>query len=762
MGLCATKEISDKENVKSHDEILYSSTMVLHFPLFHEMDSKSRQKIKELFTRKKFSKGKTLCDHDSKEIGIFILVKGAVNIYASPEDKKAESKGDMKVAVEQASDKHLLCTKSNGEWFGDYGMKSNQPSPITAIAISDEVEVLHMKLQAYQEMVAKNPDLGIHILDSSPDTRVRLNSIPLFRGIPETQLVQLQYLTEFDTVEANKVICKIGDDADGLYYIIDGMINVSCPGEEGPVHLACMSKGHWFGEIALLKQTVRTATATATTECKLMKIKRENFVRFLNMHPSIRNSSLFTDLVARRTSSSLKAIPIFSPLITKSLGPLKKFDDSKLSLLGTIFKYLQMKKGDVLFREKDPADSFYILVSGLLVVTTKLHTTDNKEVQLNTIKPNDWFGEVSLLRDMKRTATVKADVDSLLLKLDKKNFSSFLQIVPGSKRLFENRIFSRTSDRLRQIPFFSHMHENKPWSKLDLLGTLFEFEEHKAGTKIVKQGDRADKFFVIVDGKLITTAETRQGKTIQYSVLKNNDWFGEIALLKDTTRTATVTCETDCLLLSITKEKFQKFGVIAPELQEDFQSLLETRTAKSLQHIAPFSSIKENRSFSKLDMLASLLEFKQYLPNTVILQKGMIATRFFVLLDGKVKVCSDINEEKDLKLLQTHENFGGESVIFDTELKDSYVSVDKCVLLALSKVALQRMLEVAPEVVPALGMNRPLPRGFTERLSTRDFTSTLSSEAKISMTRSNPKPMASDIKQMSEVDTKAASKVSNP
>jgi len=109
---------------------------------------------------------------------------------------------------------------------------------------------------------------------------------------------------------------------------------------------------------------------------------------------------------------------------------------------------------------------------------------------------------MSLMGNVKRSATVRATADTLLLKLDKKHFQSFLSLVPGAEREFQNRLHGRTAKRLSKIPYFNLVNENKPWNKLDLLATLFSFEEFKIGEKIMTQGERGDKFYIIIDGKV--------------------------------------------------------------------------------------------------------------------------------------------------------------------------------------------------------------------------------------------------------------------
>mmetsp|Transcript_10400 Transcript_10400/g.14506 ORF Transcript_10400/g.14506 Transcript_10400/m.14506 type:complete len:104 (-) Transcript_10400:218-529(-) len=95
------------------------------------------------------------------------------------------------------------------------------------------------------------------------------------------------------------------------------------------------------------------------------------------------------------------------------------------------------------------------------------------------------------------------------------------------------------------------------------------------------QGERGDKFYIIIDGEAKVTAVSPDGNPVNLSSLGENDCFGEIALLEDTTRSATVTSSTQCTLLSITRENFSKFLKLEPKLLEHFRALMQQRSSNT-------------------------------------------------------------------------------------------------------------------------------------------------------------------------------------
>jgi len=109
------------------------------------------------------------------------------------------------------------------------------------------------------------------------------------------------------------------------------------------------------------------------------------------------------------------------------------------------------------------------------------------------------------------------------------------------------------------------------------LTTKFVREEAGAGVSIVKEGKPGDKFYIIAHGKVEVTTTNKQGKKIQLAILGDGDYFGEIALIQDTLRTATVTALTPCLLFSLDRTEFEKMLNKAPEMRAQFEKIVKQR-----------------------------------------------------------------------------------------------------------------------------------------------------------------------------------------
>lgn len=96
-----------------------------------------------------------------------------------------------------------------------------------------------------------------------------------------------------------------------------------------------------------------------------------------------------------------------------------------------------------------------------------------------------------------------------------------------------------------------------------------------AGTVVIRQGDIGDMFYTIARGE--ADVEVAQDGTVTHSTLRSGDFFGEIALLQDVPRTATVRAETDLILWSLSREDFDELQRRVAEFRE---SLEETAAAR--------------------------------------------------------------------------------------------------------------------------------------------------------------------------------------
>ena len=132
---------------------------------------------------------------------------------------------------------------------------------------------------------------------------------------------------------------------------------------------------------------------------------------------------------------------------------------------------------------------------------------------------------------------------------------------------------------LRNIPLFSKLEG----SKLKLLAFTSERLTYDAGQLLCKQGDMGDAAYILVDGEAAVLVDSPAGE-IRVASLGRNDFVGEIAILCDVPRTATVKAESKVVALRISKDLFfrlvEEFPQMAVEIMRELAHRLEATTAQ--------------------------------------------------------------------------------------------------------------------------------------------------------------------------------------
>ena len=134
-------------------------------------------------------------------------------------------------------------------------------------------------------------------------------------------------------------------------------------------------------------------------------------------------------------------------------------------------------------------------------------------------------------------------------------------------------------DLLRKIPLFAKIEP----SKLKLLAFTSERLTYNGGQELFHQGDVGDKAFIIVQGEAEVLVDSPGGQ-LKVATLAKNDLVGEIAILIDVPRTATVRAANELTTLAISKDQFfrmiTEFPEMAIEIMRELAHRLDNTTGQ--------------------------------------------------------------------------------------------------------------------------------------------------------------------------------------
>jgi cAMP-dependent protein kinase regulator len=194
---------------------------------------------------------------------------------------------------------------------------------------------------------------------------------------------------------------------------------------------------------------------------------------------------------------------------------------------------------EVMIKQGDDGDFLFVIESGTLEC---ILNKDGEDIVVKTCVAGDVFGELALLYNQKRAATVKAKEACKLWKLDRDSFNEIVKTAAQTGR-------EKTVAFLKTVPILKGLDE----SQVSQLCDAVRLEHVPEDTFVVKQGDAGDTFCIIKEGP--AKAIKDQDTVKQYEA---GEFFGELALLKNAPRAASVLTTSKSSLLSIERKAFNR------------------------------------------------------------------------------------------------------------------------------------------------------------------------------------------------------------
>eukprot|EP01047_Picozoa_sp_COSAG01_P029262 COSAG01_NODE_2000_length_8686_cov_3.000116_6_plen_243_part_00 len=160
----------------------------------------------------------------------------------------------------------------------------------------------------------------------------------------------------------------------------------------------------------------------------------------------------------------------------------------------------------------------------------------------------DSFGELALMYNAPRAATVVARTDVGLWAVDRTTFRTLVMGVAIAKR-------SKHSTYLEGVQLLSTLTQAERETVIDNM----EEESYAEGDVVIEQGEMGSKFFIVTEGDLVVT-QTPEGSDEPREVgrLKEGSYFGEIALLTNQQRLATVKAVSQVQCVTIERKVFSR------------------------------------------------------------------------------------------------------------------------------------------------------------------------------------------------------------
>lgn len=274
---------------------------------------------------------------------------------------------------------------------------------------------------------------------------------------------------------------------------------------------------------------------------------------------------------------ALHAIPLLSEMS----------DAAFRRVLGTLL-VRRLPDGQPVIREGEPGTSFFFVAGG----EVRVFATDalRRETELARLHEGSLFGEMALLGNMPRSATVVVAGEVDLLEVSREALAQIAdELAPVAAALDKFTRERLLKNLMATSPLF------RPFNRVQQLELLRRFTAHDVapGTAIIRQGEAGRGLFVVLTGE-VDVAKDDAGASIPLAHLRAGELFGEIALVRGGTTTATVTAARRTTVLFLAHEYFQRLVDAVPAIRSYFEALSEERLTDTTRMVEGVEMIDED------------------------------------------------------------------------------------------------------------------------------------------------------------------------
>ncbi len=274
-------------------------------------------------------------------------------------------------------------------------------------------------------------------------------------------------------------------------------------------------------------------------------------------------------------------------------SPLRELDRAVWEDLEVALERLELRSGELLFRQDDRGDGMYVIIAGSLAVSTT--RASGTEVPLGVLRAGDTVGEIQLLTGGRRSATVHAAEDCELVKIPAEAFESLAARSPELLQLMADvaRRRLRLSLMATALPrVFGRLDA----AALQILEAEAEWVHLRSGEILFEQGTPGDTFYVVASGRLAAILEDEDDQRQLGSEIGRGECIGEMAVLSGEPRSATVRAVRDSRLVAFPAERCPYLCSHFPQLVLRVLRILADRLARSTTGQLPAATVGSART----------------------------------------------------------------------------------------------------------------------------------------------------------------------
>lgn len=242
-------------------------------PLFSALGSEEFQKVVAKFQVGQIPKGTVVIKEGTRGDSFFVIGSGEVRVYRTlPSGRKV-----------------TLARLSEGAFFGEMAFFTNAVRTASVETTVDST-LLRINRKDLSGLMEEYPNVQEVIRNFFKQRALDtlLKTMPLFASLEPEERQALIPKFEMEEAEPGTLIVEEGSEPDHLYLIFQGEVEVSTLHEEkGPIKLATLKNGDYFGEISIIQNRPHTADVTAAKKTFLFKLPKKVFSELIQIHSAM-------------------------------------------------------------------------------------------------------------------------------------------------------------------------------------------------------------------------------------------------------------------------------------------------------------------------------------------------------------------------------------------------------------------------------------------------------------------------------------------
>uniref|UniRef100_A0A6A7G8V8 Camp-dependent protein kinase regulatory subunit n=1 Tax=Hirondellea gigas TaxID=1518452 RepID=A0A6A7G8V8_9CRUS len=543
--------------------------------LFSDLDSDTLALVIDKMMSISFKNGATIIKKGEEGNHMFVLTTGTCDCF-----------------IERNGKPLLVKSYLSGESFGELALMYNDMRAATIVATSDVIlgviDRLTFRSNVMQSLSSKRARYEEFLKDVAV-----LSSLDKYE-----RAIVADALTEVEYQDGEYILTK-GDPGDEFFIISEGAADATkrlSDDSEKPEVVMTMMVGDYFGELALINNAPRAANVIAVGPTKCVKLDRDSFERLLGpCRDIIRRTKASYDRIEkhlaiqrieaisggqvtgtpsnyrrgrRRGVSSEASSDLRSEMLLQWSPPVhpksaeqhgrilssvrsnllyQNLPDQTIQMVVDAMFECRFSAGDFVIRQDENGDNFYVVDEG--ICDCYLNQPDGKPPLLvKTYGHGESFGELALMYDSPRAASIKARTDVILWAMDRMTFRRVLMDTTSRKRKMYEAF-------LETVPLLAGLDRYERAKIADALEEI-EFDDKEF---VIRMGDPGDTFFICVEGTCVATKPIKHGgPPVQVMEYQSGSYFGELALLNAIPRAANVIARGPLKCVHINREAFTR------------------------------------------------------------------------------------------------------------------------------------------------------------------------------------------------------------